>query len=687
MIDVSPELLAFLKEEYDRCQDEQLEDERTTAIDRYNGKPYGDEEAGRSQVVSMDTAETTDYMVISIMRTIVSGDDVVEFDHENAELAHQATRTIKWLLMKKQDGYRAIHDWLKAGLLEKNAVAMAYPEPQPPRRRALEGVSAMALVVAEQQGIQITEAEQVGEGPEGPVFNVTAMEPQPPKFCVDAVPNEEFYCSPDARTITEAALKGRKRLRPVHELVAEGFDPDELAMAGDTDDNLLSQARDEDRHNDRGARRGSARMIWWHEDYLTFDGRFYYIRRDGSFNVFSIDEMEEPDEHPFEDWCPFPMQHRRIGQALADKVMPLERINTVVLRQSLDGIYLSNNPMVDVHEDSIGENTIEDLLSVRPGRIRRYKGTMGPPTSGQIRFDPTAGFSMLEYLDRKRETRTGITRLNMGLDERTHTDTAKGQDQLLDRGDQVEEYVARNFASPLARLFTKLAKLLKRYGQPLKVPIDGKYVMVDPTQWPDDMIAEPKLGLGSTRKEKRLMARREVVGMQAQAFEAGLRIVDEKKFYNSAKGIISDAGLGDVNEFFNDPDEMQPAEPKPDPEMAKVQAQIQLEQNKLQIKQTEMASKLQLQEAEAQARIQMLQAQGAAKAQIDAQKAMNDAQLAMARAQAEAQIAQQRMEIDAMLEAEKLRMEHARAANDERRRDGESAARMDKMRKGGSLAK
>ena len=57
MIDVAPELIAFLKEEYDRCRDDALEDERTVAIDRYNGEPYGDEEDGSSQVVARDTAE------------------------------------------------------------------------------------------------------------------------------------------------------------------------------------------------------------------------------------------------------------------------------------------------------------------------------------------------------------------------------------------------------------------------------------------------------------------------------------------------------------------------------------------------------------------------------------------------------------------------------------------------------
>jgi len=693
MIEVSPELLSFLKEEYDRCQDEELEDQRVTAIERYNGEPYGDEQDGRSQVVARDTAETTDYMVISILRTIVSGERVVEFVHRNSEAAHQATETIMHLLMDEQDGYSVLHDWLKAGLLEKNAVAMTYGEPRPPKRKVLEGVSALALAAAEQQGVKIVEAEETGEeGPEGPVFNVTVVEDQPPKFCDDAIPNEEFYCSPDARTITDAALKGRKRLRPVHELVAEGFDIDELTTVGDTDDNTLSQARDEDRHTDQGARRGSSRQIWWHEDYVTFDANgdgiaeLLYIRRTGDFKIFSIEEMEDADDHPFEDWCPFPMQHRRIGQSLADKVMDLERINTVVLRQSLDGIYLSNMPSTYVHEESIGENTIEDLLTVRPGRMIRYKGNV-PPVERQGAFDAGVGFTMLEYLERKRESRTGITRLNQGLDDVTLNDTAQGQAQLIQKGEQMEEYVARNFANGLARLITKKARLLRRYGQPITVPIDGQYVEVDPKGWPEDMIARVKVGLGATRKETRLAFLREMMGYQSAAYENGLPIVDAKKMYNSMRVFVRDAQLGEESEFWNNPDDQPPQEPAPDPEMVKVQAQMQAEQMKLQLKQQELGAKIQLQQAEAAARLEALRQEGATKAQLAAQKAMMDAQLAQARAAAEAQIAQQRLEVETLLKARELDMQERLAARDASRRDFESSAKMDKMRSGGKLHK
>lgn len=683
MIDVAPELIAFLKEEYDRCRDDTLEDERTVAIDRYNGEPYGDEEDGSSQVVARDTAETVDYMVISILRTIISGERVVEFTHRDTDKAHEATETIMHLLMDEQDGYSILHDWLKAGLLEKNAPAMAYPEEQPKKRT--EGVIPAPLL----DQVEAIEAEPAGfdEATGAELYRVVTMEEQQPKFCCAAVPNEEFYCSPDARTITEAALKGRRVRKTVSSLVQEGFDPADFeGVLDSSNDNTLSQARDEDRNWQADKRKGANKVLWWHEEFARYDlnedgvAELLYIRRTSDFKIFAIHEMDDEDDHPFVDWCPFPMQHRRIGQSLADKVMDLERINTVLLRQSLNGIYIANNPSTYVHEDSIGENTIDDLLTVRSGRLVRWKGNVAPAERGGS-FDPSAGFSMLELIERKRETRTGITRLNMGLDERTHNETAKGQGQLIAKGEQMEEYVARNFANAVAKLITKLAKQLRRFGGPITVPIDGEYVEVDPTQWPEDMIARARVGLGAVNKDQRMALRREVIGMQTAALEAGLGIVDESKLYNSAKGFIADANLGDVSEYFVEPPKDEEGNPlpkpeKPDPEMAKVQAEADRDAAKLQGEQQLAAMKLETMRAESAEKMQLAQAEAQFEADLAERKFMAEMAMAERKMDAEERLAERRMQMDAQ-----------RAARDADRRDYETESKLSQNRSGGDLSK
>lgn len=656
MIDISPALASFLKEEYDRCHDETLEEERENAIDRYNGEPYGDEVDGASQVVARDTSEVIDYMVISVMRTIISGERVVEFVHRDTAKAHEATETIMHLLMDEQDGYQMLHDWLKSGLLEKTAVAMTFAEQQPAKRRTMEGVSEIALAFAQEQGVNIIEAEQTGEGPEGAVYTVAALEEQQPKFLDAAVPNEEFYCSPDARNVMEAAIKGRRIRKSLSDLVEMGFPREEVEAISTDDyfDNEVQQARDEDRWDGVAARSGMARNVWWHEEYVRFDANddgvaeLLFVQRTADHKVFSVEEVEDEDDCPFVEWCPFPMPHRRIGQSLSDKVIDIERINTILTRQWLDGVYLANNPSTYVHEDSIGENTIEDLLTVRAGRLVRWRGSQKPEErSGN--FDFRAGSDMLEWMARQRESRTGITRLNQGLDEDTLNQTASGQAQLIARGEQVEEYVARNFGNAVAKLITKKARLLRQHGKPIMVPIDGQYRQVDPSQWPEDMIARARVGLGASRKETRMALRRELLQYQMAAMQNGLSLVDESKLYNSMKGFVADATLGDVGEYFNEPPvgpdgRPIPQQPQPDPEMMKVQAQAQAKQQELQLKVQAKQQELQLKMAEMQQKGQM-------DAQIQAFKVQQEASIARYRAAEEARLAREKAAMEAQTKA------------------------------------
>jgi hypothetical protein len=113
----------------------------------------------------------------------------------------------------------------------------------------------------------------------------------------------------------------------------------------------------------------------------------------------------------------------------------------------------------------------------------------------------------IEFKIRQRESRTGITRLNKGVDEDTLNDTAKGQAQLMSRGQQMERYIIRNFAEGVARLFMKKVGLMRKYAQPFQIRVDGQYRQVDPSQWPEDLEVQVKVGLGSGSKEDRIMGR------------------------------------------------------------------------------------------------------------------------------------------------------------------------------------
>jgi hypothetical protein len=198
----------------------------------------------------------------------------------------------------------------------------------------------------------------------------------------------------------------------------------------------------------------------------------------------------------------------------------------------LDGLYLQLSPGTFVHEDAIGDHTIDDLLTVRPGGSSASRAASPDPGTAQRHV--RHGLQAIEFKIRQRESRTGITRLNKGVDEDTLNDTAKGQAQLMSRGQQMERYIIRNFAEGVRPAVHEEGRLMRKHGA--AVP--------DPRGWaisPGRSVAmarghggQVKVGLGSGSKEDRIMGRQMIGQVQAMLKQAGSPIVTDDNLYNNA---------------------------------------------------------------------------------------------------------------------------------------------------------
>src|SRR5690348_17190567 len=76
------------------AQGDRLVQERAYAERCYRGERFGNEEAGKSQVVSRDVAEAIDGMMPSLIKIFAGGDEVVRFEPvgpEDEAAARQAT--------------------------------------------------------------------------------------------------------------------------------------------------------------------------------------------------------------------------------------------------------------------------------------------------------------------------------------------------------------------------------------------------------------------------------------------------------------------------------------------------------------------------------------------------------------------------------------------------------------------
>lgn len=677
MIELASDLKNFLMSEEQRSLDTSLNEERAVAIDFYNGEPFGDEEEGRSQLVTRDVAEVIDYMTVSILRTIVSGNRVVEFEARNPsqqQAAEDATELVQWQFMREQPGYQILHDILKAGLLEKSGVAKTWAEPT--FEMVEEVMTSSQIDAAFEAGdesivafepvpdaVEIEMDPLTGEQFATQVYDVRRKVPGPVIFRDSAVPNEEFRVSPEARTLDDALYIQHKTRKTLAWILEQdwGLTEEEVnTLWSDASDSVeLSDARDgsRGRRDSEDATTGLNRQVWLLEEHVRWD-----YNGDGEAErlcIYRVGDhvlaVEEREDQPFVLWTPFPMQHRLIGQSLADKTMDIQRVRSVLLRQAMDALYFANSPRIAVNMDSADPNTIDDLLSIVPGAPIRYKGSQ-PPLPINMPFAAPNAFQALEFMAGERESRTGITRLNQGLDADALNKTATGTAMMQAQGQQIEEYLARNFAELLAELFEKKLRLMQRYGSPVSLRVGGEFKEIDPATIQGRMDMAITVGLGSGRKDQRLIHRMNVLEMQKQAMAEGLSLADEENLYNSAKGYIEDAGLGNVNAYFNDPATTQAegAEDEPPPQ---VQAKMIEAQAKREQQEADLAFKREAKQLDMELKVW---------------ERTLDIELAAAKTAEEAQIARERIIAEMDMHMQSIAAKMASDANVPRFREGGS---------------
>lgn len=643
------EIAAILQEEYENADSywqSDIAEEQATAIDYYEARPLGNETDGLSQVVLPDVAEVCDYMQISVMRAFVSGDKVVEFspkEPEDEEVAEDITEAMNYVFMRGQDGYRVLSDWLQAGLIEKYGVVKACVRTEERVRKRSGIMPPEGIVMLEEGGADIESAEPL----EGGTYRVTVKETITRKWFVDeTIPSEEFRFSARARHEDSSPYLAHVCRKTRSELVDMGFDREQVYNLSDTEgllNDVRAQARDEFWLDNASS--AALEELLLCEEYARID-----IDDDGiaeRVKVFRVGQeilidaetgepsIEVVDDQPFVVFTPFPRAHRMVGNGLADKAMDLQAIRSMVARQMLDGMRLANMPRHIVDMSQADENTIDDLLSPIPGAPIRAKSG-GAIVPVQHSFNTGHSLSALEFFAGERETRCGVTRLNQGLDADTLNKTATGAALMTAQGQQVEEFIARNFAECFGRLMVKKMRLMRDDGEPLTVKVDGEFRQVDPSQWPDEMDLNIAVGLGSNSKDKRIAARSMVLNVQKEALMFGM--ADAKGIFKNADGLVRDMGIGKGVDYFIDPDTAPEQEPKPDPAMKEAEAKAMLE-----------AERLEAEKRKSEAQMQLARERADFDMQLARDKADLEAELARDKANFEADMAERKMAYEAAM--------------------------------------
>jgi hypothetical protein len=570
--------------------DSVLAPERARATKYYKGEKFGNEKAGRSQVVSTDVRDTVLSILPSIMRIYFASNNVVEFaprGPEDIENASQATDYVNYVIAQENPGFGIFHAVFKDALVRKTGIIKWFwDESKEVAYHEFEGLgeNEIALLASDPE-VEITKLE--GE-PFGQPQVVQGQMVLPPlvyeveikrttkkgRVVIEAVPPEEFVIDRNARCIDEAIFVGHRSEKSKSDLISMGYSDEELVgvMFGD------SLSRNEERlaRNSAADYRENDVTTYW-EVFTKYD-----LDDDGIAELrkacFAGDKFlhEEPaSEVQFAIFCPDPEPHLWVGQSTADQTMDIQRVKSAIMRNMMDSLAASINPRTYVVE---GQVNLDDAMNDEVGGIVRGRapGMMQPLI---MPFVGKEAFPMLQYWDEVKENRTGMSKASMGLDADALQSTTQAAVSATVTGAQQHiELIARIFAETgMKRLVKGVLRLITKYqDQPKMVRLRGKWVPIDPRSWDSGMDVIVNVALGSGTEEEKLQSLAWLVENQKQILGMGPNnLVNLTGLYNSYAQMLQLRGFKNVDLFFTNPETTPPPPEKPDPSMMLAQLQAQ----------------------------------------------------------------------------------------------------------------
>ncbi len=591
---------------------------RKKSLEYYLGNPLGNEQEGRSQVVSNDVMDTVESLMPSLMKIFTSGDNVFSCEGvgpEDEEMARQASDYLNHIFLKENNGFTALYTAFKDALIQKNGILKVYwdDSSKTEREEYTRLTDDEFTDLIDNQEVSVTHHSEYEEpitddaGKEIDKVSLHDVVIHRTKLYgrvrIDPVPPEEFLIERRCKDIDSANFVAHRVNKTKTELIEMGYHPDVVYSLPTGDGETYSEdkfVRHQNIDFGRGESTGdkSTDMVLIHECYIRMDadgdGRAELIKACVAGDGKKLLDVTEVDTIPFISMTPVIMPHRFHGRSIAELVEDIQLIKSTVMRQMLDNMYLTNNNRVAIQD---GQVAMDDLLTNRPGGIVRTKQppqNVMMPIQAQPITEQASG--MLGYLDAVKETRTGVSKTSQGLNaDALNNKTATGQNQMLTQSQMRMELIARIFAETGVKdLAVKMFELICKYQQKEKiVRIRGKYIPMRPFEWKDRVNVTIHVGLGTGSKEQQLILVNAILERQMQAINLQQNVfgpmVNLRNIYNSLKKLVENAGLNSIEPFFMDPDvgaaQMPQLPPKPPTEFEKVTlAQVQGENQRAQLK-------------------------------------------------------------------------------------------------------
>lgn len=612
--------------------DEEISPQRAKAIRYYRGDLFGDEQDGRSKVVSRDVHDTIQSLLPSIQRTFFGAEKMIEYaprGPEDIQAAEQATDYANFVLEQDNDWYMEFFQSALDGLLHGDGILkVAFEE--------AEDVSVNQFTGLDEAGITILASEdgelEVGQQPDGSFDAVLKRKRKVQRFRVRSLPLEEFLIDRRATSFEDAEICAHRCHLTVNELIDMGYERDEvMELVGDNE--LTTNAETIERRpykleNSAESVNESMRRVLYVEAYTRYDldgdGIAERVKICCGGPGYNILRVEPYDYVPFAKLAMCPNPHTFFSEGMFDRLYDVQRINSQVLRLTLDSLALSVFPRAGVVE---GDGNIEDVLNNEIGAVWRMKTADGiklmvTPFAGQ------AAFPVLDYMRQVKEMRTGISGASMGMSpELLNNATKELAAATVQSGQGQIELICRHYANGLKRLYKLLLQMFVAHqDKPRMIRLRNEFVEIDPRPWNANMDVTINVALSAGTVQERMAMLQYQWEKQSEAYSAlgpNNGVVSLGQIRNTASKIVELSGFKDASQFWSPVPldyDVPPQDPQADPNAQATQALAQAEQMKAQLQFQSQQMKAELELMSKREKLQADQQAALAKLAVEEQK-------------------------------------------------------------------
>lgn len=445
------QLLAALKKDLQASSTFRDEEDAKIArrVAEYQGKPYGNEQKGKSAIVSLDIKRQSEWAHAALVDPFVSTSDVIKctpVTWEDVEAARQNELLLNTQFCRQFDRYNFMTTAIKVLDMEATCVVQTgweYDDEEVEvevETVAVDAMTGMEYITTEKR----IETRVVTNKPTAVVRRNEDVYVDP--TCMGDHDKMQFVI---VRYETDlSTLRQDGRYKNLDQIVPGTDDPN----AHDDYETKYSKVSSFTFEDD--PRKKMVMYEYWGNYDIDGDGIAEPIVCAWIGNtVIRLELNPYPDKKPPFIIVPFnKIPFEIYGESNADLISDNQKVKTAITRGILDNMNQSNNGMIGIKKGALDPGNREKFMKGKPFE---FNGSPNDFWQGSFNNIPRSAFDMLALMNNEIESITGIKSFSGGITGNSLGGTATGARGALDatstRRLNIVRNIAENLVKPLMR--------------------------------------------------------------------------------------------------------------------------------------------------------------------------------------------------------------------------------------------